>query len=131
MPMRESKEIEDYLIEITDFKFDYMFGLAQSKYDTGPYVDYCQPKINGNLLHPKIDGVSIALLYENGVLVRGATRGDGVKGDDVTMNLKTVHSIPLRLRGKVLHNAEIRGEVYMPVDGFKKMNKGFSFAPMK
>jgi DNA ligase (NAD+) len=71
---------------------------------------------------PKIDGVSIALIYENGMLVRGATRGDGIKGDDVTANLKTIHSIPLRLRGS-LKNVEARGEVYFPIAAFKKFNK--------
>jgi DNA ligase (NAD+) len=75
------------------------------------------------VVEPKIDGAGVALLYENGVLVRGATRGDGVKGDDITSNLKTIHSIPLRLRGKNLKNVEVRGEVYMSLDGFKKYNK--------
>jgi len=72
---------------------------------------------------PKIDGLGVALLYENGVLVRGATRGDGVKGDDVTTNLKTIHSIPLKLRGSALKNVEVRGEVYFPIATFKKFNK--------
>jgi len=72
---------------------------------------------------PKIDGVGIALLYENGVLVRGATRGDGVKGDDITSNLKTIYSIPLRLRRSVLKNVEVRGEAYLPIEAFKKFNK--------
>jgi DNA ligase (NAD+) len=72
---------------------------------------------------PKIDGVSIALIYENGVFIRGATRGDGIKGDDVTANLKTIHSIPLRLQGSELQNAEVRGEVFFPISAFKKFNK--------
>ena len=72
---------------------------------------------------PKIDGVSIALIYENGVFVGGATRGDGIKGDDVTANLKTIRSIPLRLQGSELQNAEVRGEVYFPISSFKKFNK--------
>ncbi|HEC72194.1 MAG TPA: NAD-dependent DNA ligase LigA, partial [Thermoplasmatales archaeon] len=75
------------------------------------------------IVDPKIDGVGVALLYENGVFVRGATRGDGVKGDDITANLKTIRSIPLRLRGNVLKNIEVRGEVYMPLEGFKKYNR--------
>ncbi len=75
------------------------------------------------VVEPKIDGLGVALLYENGLFVRGATRGDGVKGDDVTINLKTIRSIPLRLRGKTLKNVEVRGEVYFPIDGFKKLNK--------
>jgi len=72
---------------------------------------------------PKIDGLGVALLYENGILVRGATRGDGIKGDDVTTNLKTIHSIPLKLRGSTLKNVEVRGEAYFPITAFKKFNK--------
>ncbi len=72
---------------------------------------------------PKIDGLSIALIYENGVFIRGATRGDGIKGDEVTANLKTIHSIPLKLRGSELKNVEVRGEVYFPISAFKKFNK--------
>lgn len=75
------------------------------------------------ICEPKIDGLSIALIYEKGVLTRGITRGDGVKGDEVTANLKTIHSIPLRLRGTILQNAEVRGEVYFPISAFKKFNK--------
>jgi DNA ligase (NAD+) len=74
------------------------------------------------ICEPKIDGVSIALVYEGGVFVRGVTRGDGMKGDDVTANLKTIYSIPLRLRGN-LKNIEARGEVYFPIAAFKKFNK--------
>jgi DNA ligase (NAD+) len=86
------------------------------------------------IIEPKIDGTSVALLYKNGIFIRGATRGDGQKGDDITQNLKTIHSIPLRLRGNVLKNVEVRGEVYMSISGFKKYNKeqekkgGFVFA---
>ncbi len=72
---------------------------------------------------PKIDGVSITLIYEDGVFVRGATRGDGVKGDDVTANLRTIRSIPLRLQGTNLQDIEVRGEVYFPIAAFKKFNK--------
>ena len=75
------------------------------------------------VVEPKIDGAGVALLYEDGIFVRGATRGDGIKGDDITQNLKTIHSIPLSLRGDYLKNVEVRGEVYMPISGFKKYNK--------
>ena len=75
------------------------------------------------VVEPKIDGTGVALLYEDGVLVRGATRGDGVKGDDITSNLKTIPSIPLRLRDKTLKNVEVRGEVYFPLKGFRKYNR--------
>ncbi len=65
------------------------------------------------VVEPKIDGLSVALEYENGVFVRGSTRGDGVTGEDVTANLRTVNSIPLRLR-EAVERIEVRGEVYMP-----------------
>ena len=73
---------------------------------------------------PKIDGLAINLTYENGVLVRGATRGDGIEGEDVTVNLRTVSSIPLRMRGDDLPAlVEVRGEVYMPLSGFRALNE--------
>jgi len=75
------------------------------------------------IVEPKIDGAGVALLYEKGLLVRGATRGDGVQGDDITFNLKTIRSIPLKLKDGVLQNVEVRGEVYMPLKGFKQYNK--------
>lgn len=75
------------------------------------------------IVEPKIDGAGVALVYEDGVLVRGATRGDGKQGDDITQNLKTIHSIPLRLRENSLKNIEVRGEVYFPLDAFKEFNK--------
>lgn len=72
----------------------------------------------------KLDGTAISLLYERGLLVRGATRGDGQTGEDVTHNVRTIESIPLRLIGKD-HPAllEVRGEVYMPKAGFAALNK--------
>jgi DNA ligase (NAD+) len=71
----------------------------------------------------KIDGVSIALTYENGALVRGATRGDGVRGEEVTANIRTVRAIPLRLRETGLSGRlEIRGEVYLPRKAFERIN---------
>jgi len=69
----------------------------------------------------KIDGVSIALRYENGRLVLGATRGDGIEGEDITENAKTVRSVPLRLRKPL--TLEVRGEIYMPVEEFKRINE--------
>jgi len=75
----------------------------------------------------KIDGVGVALIYENGVLVRGATRGDGSTGDDITSNIRTIKSIPLKLdianETKPLANCEVRGEVYMTRKGFEALNK--------
>lgn len=77
----------------------------------------------------KIDGLAMTLLYENGLLVRAATRGDGVTGEDVTPNIKTIKSIPLRiptsskLTQKMPHQLEVRGEVFLPISSFLKMNE--------
>jgi DNA ligase (NAD+) len=74
---------------------------------------------------PKIDGLGVALLYEHGVLVRGATRGDGRRGEDITQNLRAIKSIPLRLQGEIatLTRLEVRGEVYMPKQAFAQLNR--------
>lgn len=73
---------------------------------------------------PKLDGLAVSLVYENGQLMQGATRGDGRTGEDVTMNLRTLHSIPLKLRGKSVPSLiEVRGEVYMRHSGFEAMNE--------
>ena len=74
-------------------------------------------------VEPKLDGLAISLRYEHGVFVRGATRGDGSVGEDVSANLRTVRAIPLRLRGKAPALLEVRGEVYMPRAGFEAFNE--------
>jgi len=72
----------------------------------------------------KFDGLAISLRYENGVLVRAATRGDGASGEDVTANIKTIRAIPLRLTGKMIPAVlEVRGEVFMYLRDFEKMNQ--------
>ena len=73
---------------------------------------------------PKLDGVAVSVLYKNGVLERAATRGDGSVGEDITANVRTIKSIPLRLQGDKLPNIlEVRGEIYMPKDGFNRLNQ--------
>ena len=71
----------------------------------------------------KYDGASINLTYQNGKLVNAITRGDGFQGDDVTANIKTIKSIPLVLYGEFANSFEIRGEIILPLEGFKKMNE--------
>ena len=73
---------------------------------------------------PKLDGAAVSILYENGVLVRAATRGDGTTGEDITHNVRTVDSVPLRLLGTGYPlTLEVRGEVFMPLAGFEAYNK--------
>lgn len=77
---------------------------------------------------PKLDGIAVSLLYRDGVLVRGATRGDGTMGEDITQNVRTIPSIPLHLLGEGWPSVlEVRGEIYMPRSGFEALNKA-SFA---
>jgi DNA ligase (NAD+) len=71
----------------------------------------------------KYDGASMSITYENGQLVRAVTRGDGVQGDDVTANVKTIRSVPLQLKGDYPPKFDIRGEIVLPIEGFKKMNE--------
>ena len=73
---------------------------------------------------PKLDGLAVSLVYEKGFLVRGATRGDGMIGEDVTENIRTIKSVPLRLpkHNNLPNKLEVRGEVFMPKKGFEKMN---------
>src|SRR4029453_8616435 len=71
----------------------------------------------------KIDGLSIALTYENGRLARGATRGDGTRGEEVTANVRTIRTIPLALRGGPDGRIEVRGEAYLPRKAFERMNR--------
>ncbi|HCU05033.1 MAG: DNA ligase (NAD(+)) LigA [Gammaproteobacteria bacterium GWE2_42_36] len=87
----------------------------QDKLKTTTAIDYC--------CEPKFDGLAISLVYEKGLLVRGATRGDGTTGEEVTQNIKTIKAIPLKLRGDFPLHLEVRGEVYMPRAGFEALNK--------
>ena len=73
---------------------------------------------------PKLDGIAVSLLYNAGSLERAATRGDGATGEDITHNVRTIHAIPLRLRGEDVPTVlEVRGEIYMPREGFEALNR--------
>ena len=95
----DSNEVKDFLAKVLD---------------TLPQAEYS--------VEPKVDGLSVALEYENGLFVRGATRGDGQVGEDVTENLRTIPSIPLRLP-EALPALIVRGEVFMPKKSFERLNE--------
>jgi DNA ligase (NAD+) len=72
---------------------------------------------------PKLDGLAVTVIYRDGKLEQAATRGDGVKGEDVTANVRTIHQVPHRLKGHPPRVVEVRGEVFMPIKGFERMNR--------
>ena len=74
------------------------------------------------VVEPKVDGVAVSLLYEDGILQYAATRGDGTVGDDITRNIRTIRTVPVRLKGKAPKLLEVRGEVFMHKDGFAQLN---------
>jgi DNA ligase (NAD+) len=94
--------------------------------DLKAFTERCERLAEGRALdyvaELKIDGLSVSLHYENGLLVSGATRGDGRKGDEITQNAKTIRTIPLRLRKDAPAHAEIRGEVFLPRTQFERIN---------
>lgn len=100
----------------------------QDVFDENELRDFDQRVRTGLEIQPeyvvekKVDGLSVSLLYENGVFVRGATRGDGFVGENVTLNIKTMKSVPLKLKNP-LPLLEVRGEVFMPQDSFQKLNE--------
>ena len=100
------KEVEDFVVGVKRFLC------------TDENIDF--------MCEPKIDGLSFSARYENGVFVKGATRGDGTEGEDITDNLKTIDSLPKKLPADVPSILEIRGEVYMAKSDFFALNKKYS-----
>lgn len=105
-----------------------MLSLSNT-YSEGELLDFDRrvKKVTGDeveyVCELKYDGVSISLTYINGLLTEALTRGDGVKGDDVTANVKTIKSIPLKIHGNYPDEFVIRGEIFMPKEGFAKLNR--------
>ena len=97
--------------EVRAFHQRVLRGLPDAPEDTIEYV-----------VELKFDGLAVALTYEHGLLVSGATRGDGLQGEDITANLRTIRSIPLKIDTEPFHRIELRGEVYMPKKEFERIN---------
>ena len=98
------------------YEFNHRLQNLLQRAETAPPqdLDFC--------LEPKFDGIAVSLVYRNGVLHSGATRGDGFHGEDITQNIRTIHSIPLRLRRQVPADLIVHGEVFMRLSHFHKMN---------
>ena len=104
----------------------YSLDNSYSKEDLMDWETRIKKLIEGEISYTcelKYDGASISLTYENGLLVRALTRGDGFQGDNVTANVKTIKSVPLKLKGDYPSKFDIRGEIVLPFDGFNKMNE--------
>lgn len=109
--------------KVTHAEAMYSLNNAFNLDEVEQFIDRIENQLDGEIefmCECKIDGLAIALTYENGQFVRGATRGNGTVGEDITSNLKTIQSLPLKLRKPI--SAEIRGEAYIPKDIFKKLN---------
>ncbi|CAN0594104.1 unnamed protein product, partial [Ectocarpus sp. 12 AP-2014] len=92
---------------------------VRDRLKTDDLIDY--------VCEPKLDGLAVSLHYEQGALTRAATRGDGYAGEDITANIRTIPSVPLKLRGEQVPDlVEVRGEVYMPKAGFEALNQSLT-----
>ena len=104
----------------------YSLDNSYSKEDLNDWETRIKKLIDGDIQYTcelKYDGASISLTYENGILVRALTRGDGFQGDNVIANVKTIKSVPLKLKGNFPQKFDIRGEIVLPFEGFNKMNE--------
>ncbi|MCB0448074.1 MAG: NAD-dependent DNA ligase LigA, partial [Gelidibacter sp.] len=110
---------------VHDFKM-YSLDNSYSKEDLMDWEKRIKKMVEGNVQYTcelKYDGASMNLTYENGKLIRAVTRGDGVQGDEVTVNVKTINTVPLQLKGDYPDRFDIRGEIVLPIEGFLKMNE--------
>ena len=110
---------------VHDFRM-YSLDNSYSKEDLLDWEKRIKKIVDGDLQYTcelKYDGASMNLTYEKGKLIRAVTRGDGVQGDEVTSNVKTIRTVPLHLKGDFPERFDIRGEIILPIEGFMKMNK--------
>ncbi len=110
---------------VHDFRM-YSLDNSYSKEDLMDWEKRIKKMVDGDVQYTcelKYDGASMNLTYENGKLLRAVTRGDGVQGDEVTANVKTINTVPLQLKGDYPERFDIRGEIILPIEGFLKMNE--------
>lgn len=116
---------KNFKTTVHDFRM-YSLDNSYSKEDLLDWETRIKKMVDGEVNYMcelKYDGASISLTYENGKLLRAITRGDGVQGDDVTANIKTINTVPLQLKGDFPERFDIRGEIILPIEGFLKMNE--------
>lgn len=116
---------KNFKTEVHEYRM-YSLDNSYSLEDLKDWENRIKKQVDGKIQYTcelKYDGASISLSYENGSLVKAVTRGDGFQGDNVTTNIKTIKSVPLRLKGNYPPKFDIRGEIVLPFEGFNKMNK--------
>ena len=116
---------KDFKTTVHDSRM-YSLDNSYSKEDLLDWETRIKKMVDGDVNYTcelKYDGASISLTYENGKLLRAITRGDGVQGDEVTANIKTINTVPLQLKGDFPERFDIRGEIVLPIEGFLKMNE--------
>ena len=116
---------KNFKTTVHDFRM-YSLDNSYSKDDLLDWETRIKKMVDGDVQYTcelKYDGASMNLTYENGKLIRAVTRGDGVQGDDVTANVKTIKTVPLQLKGDYPKRFDIRGEIILPIEGFLKMNE--------
>jgi DNA ligase (NAD+) len=116
---------KNFKTTVHDFRM-YSLDNSYSKEDLLDWETRIKKMVDGEVQYTcelKYDGASMNLTYENGKLIRAVTRGDGVQGDEVTANVKTINTVPLQLKGEFPERFDIRGEIVLPIEGFLKMNE--------
>ena len=118
---------ENVFEQVTHRQRMYSLDNSENVVDIEKWIEKIQKLTDEELfpltVEPKIDGLAISLIYKDGLLVRGLTRGDGFVGEDVTHNIKTIKNIPLKFKQPMDGEIEVRGEVFMPTDSFESLNK--------